>query len=56
MFFTGGIYIDGGASFAEETYTGGGYPNAINDIKTILKFSLESGAGASQSSSWNTIY
>ena len=56
MFFTGGIYIDGGASFAEETYTGGGYPNAINDIKTILKFSLESGAGASLSSSWNTIY
>jgi acetyl esterase/lipase len=34
----------------------GGYPNAIDDIKTILKFCLESGAGASQSASWATIY
>ena len=55
MFFNG-IYINGGVTFKRESYLGGGYPNAIDDIKTILKFSLESGAGASLSSSWNTIY
>jgi hypothetical protein len=56
MFFTNGIYMDGGSELIAEPYSGGGYPNAINDIKTILKFSMESGAGVAYSSNWNTIY
>ena len=34
----------------------GGYPNAINDIQTILQYCMVSGAGAGQSTYWNTIY
>ena len=34
----------------------GGYPGAINDIETILRYCMVSGAGASASAYWQTIY
>jgi hypothetical protein len=34
----------------------GGYPNAINDIQTILQYCMVNGAGVSQSPYWTTIY
>jgi len=34
----------------------GGYPNSINDIKTILQYCLVSGAGHTVDARWDTVY
>jgi len=34
----------------------GGYPNAITDIETILRYCMVNGAGATVSASWQTIF
>jgi hypothetical protein len=36
--------------------TTGGYPNAITDIETILRYCMVNGAGATVSASWQTIF